>query len=145
MKYSVIIIMLLAGFITVKAQTVIEMTHPGDANLVLLEVDDPSKADIVVFRAEEKDDYQAWDCMWKFKQWGFSNFSVYLTKDEKDPKLFDDETGVQLIFNGKIYFSDNKEDRGYKSEGFMLEGVFRKFANNEEKKKKNLNDEELND
>jgi len=61
-----------------KAQTVIEMMNPGDANQVLLEVNDISKADVVVYKTEDKTEVEEWDYMWKFKKWGFSNFSVYL-------------------------------------------------------------------
>ncbi|GAB4294638.1 MAG: hypothetical protein Kow0068_19460 [Marinilabiliales bacterium] len=135
MKKLLIILFFTAFVLFSNAQTVIEMSHPGDANLVLLEVDKPEDADIVVYKTDDKELYEQWDCAWKFKTWGFCNFSVYITKDKNDPKMFDEETGVQLVFNGKIYFTDNPEERGYKTEGFMLEGVFRKYASNEDKKK----------
>jgi len=133
-------LVLLSGFLffvlITNAQTVIEMTHPGDANLVLLEVDDISKADIAVYKTDNKAEYEEWDCKWKFKTWGFSNFSVYLTNDTKDPKLLDEETGIQHVFHGKIYFTDDIAQCGYKTEGFMLEGVLRVEANNNSDKNK---------
>ncbi len=135
MKSFIIFTVILFFVVVAKAQTVIEMTHPGDANLVLLEVDDISKADIAVYKTDKKEEYEKWECKWKFRSWGFSNFSVYITKDENDPKLLDEETGIQHVFHGKIYFTDNPEECGYKTEGFMLEGVFRKYANNESDKK----------
>lgn len=107
------------------AQTVIEMTHPGDANLVLLIVDDITKADIVIYKTEDKVEAEEWDCMWKIKKWGFSNFSLYLTKNPKDSLLVDEEMGITYNFQGKVYFTDKKEERGYKTPGFQLEGVLR--------------------
>lgn len=134
------LILLLFGFLIFVfngySQTVIEMTHPGDANLILLEVDDISKADVAVYKTDNKAEYEEWDCKWKFRTWGFSNFSVYLTKDSNDPKLLDEETGIQHVFHGKIFFTDNKELCGYKTEGFMLEGVLRVEANNNTSKDK---------
>ena len=136
MKLIALLTVVLCFAFTINAQTVIEMTHPGDANLVLLEVDDISKADIAVFRTDNKDEYEEWDCKWKFKTWGFSNFSVYLTNDNNDPRLLDEETGIQHVFHGKIFFTDDKTACGYKTEGFMLEGVLRVEANNNTQKEK---------
>lgn len=136
MKKLLIIIVAFFGVIYGKAQTVIEMSHPGDANIVLLQVDDIKDADIAIYKTDDKELYQQWDCAWKFKTWGFCNFSVYITHDKNDPKMFDEETGVQLVFNGKVYFTDKPEEKGYKTEGFMLEGVFRKYASNDSKAKK---------
>lgn len=135
-------LLLLLSVCYLNSQTVIEMTHPGDANLILLEVDDIKDADIAVYKTDEKDLYEKWDCMWKYKTWGFSNFSIYITKDKNDPKLIDEETDLQLVFHGKIYFTDKPEDRGYKTEGFMLEGVFRKYANNTDNSKDKESEEE---
>jgi len=109
-----------------KAQTVIEMMNPGDANQVLLEVNDISKADVVVYKTEDKTEVEEWNYMWKFKKWGFSNFSVYITKDSSDTLLFDAEMGITYQLQGKIYFTNNKEERGIKTPGFHLEGVLQK-------------------
>ena len=130
MKYLLLITLTILLVRVGSTQTVIEMTHPLDANLVLLEVDNIAEADIAVYRTDSKEEIQEWDCKWKFKTWGFCNFSVYLTNDLSDPLLKDEDTGREVIFNGKVYFTDKKEEAGYKTEGFSLEGVFRKTASN---------------
>ncbi len=135
MKFFIIILSLcLWG--TLSAQTVIEMTHPGDANLVLLVVDNPEDADIVVYKTDKKEEYEEWNCKWKFKKWGFSNFSVYLTKNPQDSLLNDEEMGVQYSIQGRIFFTNNKEEAGYKTPGFQLEGVLRKTSTNNSKEAK---------
>jgi len=128
MKINLLIFSIIVlSFINIlKAQTVIEMMHPGDANVVLLVVDDISKADLVIYRTEDKTEAEEWDCMWKFKEWGFSNFSIYLSNNPDDSLLSDDEMGIDYKFMGKVYFTDKKEEKGYKTPGFQLEGVFRK-------------------
>lgn len=112
------------------AQTVIEMTHPGDANLVLLVVDKLEDADIVVYKTNKKEEYEEWNCKWKFKKWGFSNFSVYLTKNVEDTLLTDEDMGIHYSIQGRIYFTNNKEEAGYKTPGFQLEGVLRRTTTN---------------
>lgn len=141
MKVSILLIsflFLFSSYYKSVAQTVIEMTHPGDANLVLLVVDDISKADIVIYKTNDKVEAEEWDCMWKVKKWGFSNFSLYLTKDINDSLLLDDDMGVKYNFHGKVYFTDKKDERGYKTPGFQLEGVLRTTSalNSEGNKKK---------
>lgn len=126
MKY-IVFVMLMSISIFSFSQTVIEMTHPADANLVMLEVDKADDADIVVYRTEDKKEAQEWDCKWKFRSWGFSDFSVYLTKNEQDSLLTDTDTGMTLEFDGKIYFTTDKTKVGYKNRDFRLEGVFRKI------------------
>ena len=146
MKVIFILIMSFLVVSNVKGQTVIEMTHPGDANLVLLVVDKPEDADIVVYKTDKKEEYEEWNCKWKFKKWGFSNFSVYLTKNPNDSLLYDEEMGIQYSIQGRIYFTNNKEEAGYKTPGFQLEGMLRKTSTNKsekakESKKKVLNSE----
>ncbi|MBI4649184.1 MAG: hypothetical protein HY738_21970 [Bacteroidia bacterium] len=116
-------------FIHLHAQTVIEMMHPEDANLTLLVVDDTSKADIVVYRTIDKKEYQAWDCMWRFKKGGFANFTVYLTKNEDDSLLYDNDENIKRIIHGKVYFTNDINARGYRNKDFRLEGVLRKVDN----------------
>jgi hypothetical protein len=111
---------------SVNSQTVIEMTDPGDANFILLVVNDIKKADIVVYKTHKMKEVDAWDCMWKFKKWGFSNFTIFLTLNPDDSIMSYNESGIKYHFNGKIFFTDNKEERGYKTPGFVLEGIFRK-------------------
>ncbi|HBF88188.1 MAG TPA: hypothetical protein DDX39_06050 [Bacteroidales bacterium] len=123
----ILLILLSVIYVCGFSQTVIEMTHPADANLVMLEVEKFEDADIVVFRTNDKVEAQEWDCKWKFRSWGFSDFSVYLTKNEKDSLLLDPETGITLEFDGKIHFTDDKTKVGYRNRDFRLEGVFRKI------------------
>ena len=123
--------LLVLVFSIINAQTVIEMGHPSDANLVLLEVDSPDKADIIVYKTNSKKEYQEWSLKWKFKTWGFSNFSIYLTKDASDPLLTDEETGRKKLVSAKVYFTENPEEAKYVDPDFRLEGVFRKVASND--------------
>jgi len=143
MKTIVFFVIVALSIIQINAQTVIEMGHPGDANLILLEVPDITQADFVVYRTENKDEYTEWDLMWRFKKWGFSNFSVYLSNNPKDTLLNDVDMGVQYAFHGKVYFSDNKEDRGYKNPNFHLEGVFRKTNSDNSQKAKQSKDQAI--
>jgi len=126
MKRIIIISIAFLFTASAKPQTVIEMMFPEDANLILLEVDNPDSADIVVYKTNDKKQAEQWDLMWKFKKWGFSNFSVYITKNPDDTLLFDRETGIRYPINGRIYFTNNPDERGYKNPDFHLEGVFRK-------------------
>lgn len=127
LKFYLILIISMLFSVASFSQTVIEMTHPIDAGLVLLLVDEPSEADIVVYKTNSKSEADEWDCKWKFRSWGFSNISVYLTKNPLDSLLVDPDTGMNLPFDGKIYFTDDVNKRGYKDRDFRLEGVFRKL------------------
>ncbi len=132
-KFIIILLFVFWG-INANSQTVIEMAYPSDANLILLEVDNEKDADIAVYKTDDKKLYQQWSLKWKFKKWGFSNFSVYITKDEHDPLLKDPDTNRDIPFNGKIYFTDDPSKARYITPGFRLEGVFKKTASNDEKK-----------
>lgn len=136
MKKLAILFIISCFVYALQAQTVIEMGHPGDANLILLEVQEPEKADVIIYKSDEKNDYTEWDCMWRFKKWGFSNFSVYLTKNPADSLLTDNDMGIQYAFHGKVFFTSDKSLRGYKTPGFQLEGVFRKTATSQNEKSK---------
>jgi len=141
MKIFLTVVLFVMAYQYSSSQTVIEMTHPGDANLVLLVVDKPEDADIVVYKTEKKEEYEEWNCKWKFKKWGFSNFSVYLTKSAEDSLLRDNDMGIEYNIQGRIFFTDKKDEAGYKTPGFQLEGVMRKVVTNnspqsEESKKK---------
>lgn len=127
-KIALLIVVIGLFFVqSVKSQTVIEMTHPEDAHLTLLVVNDINDADIVVYKTDKKSEYELWDCMWKFKRWGFSNFAIYLTKESDDALLKDNDDHITRRVHGKIYFTENKEERGYRNKDFRLEGVFRKL------------------
>ena len=117
------------------------MMYPGDANLILLQVDNPDSADVVVYKTEDKKEAQEWDFKWKFKKWGFSNFSVYITRDPNDSLLYDEETGIKYAIQGKIYFTDNPDEVGIKNENFHMEGVLIK----NKKLKKDEDDEKDKD
>ena len=136
MKTFIIIFVCMFAALLSNSQTVIEMTHPGDANLVLLVVDKPEDADIVVYKTDKKEEFEEWNCKWKFKKWGFSNFSVYLTKSAEDSLLKDDDMGIQYNIQGRIFFTNNKEEAGYKTPGFQLEGVLRKVTTNNSEESK---------
>ncbi len=107
-------------------QTVIEMTHPIDANIVLLKVDKKENADIIVFKTKKKKEARQWDCMWKFKKWGFANLSVFLMENIKDTVLYKDDDN-SFIIDGKVFFTENKDERGYNNPNFRLKKVFRKI------------------
>jgi hypothetical protein len=141
MKTFLLLIFLGTSF-WVSSQTVIEMMYPGDANLVLLEVENPDSADIVVYRTNDKKQAVQWDLMWKFKKWGFCNFSVYITKDPDDSLLIDEETGIRYPIQGRIYFTNNPEERGYKTPGFHLEGIFKKVKTRKDDNDGQAKDEE---
>ena len=126
----IIFILILSSSTKVFSQTVIEMAHPMDANIILLEVDSPDNADLIVYKTDDKNEMQEYSCKWRFKTWGFSNFSVFITKDKNDPLLINEETGRKEVINGKVYFTDDVAQAGYKNPNFRLEGVFRRVANN---------------
>lgn len=148
MKIKLIIVSLFI-FATISyisnAQTVIEMMNPGDANIVLLEVNDISKADVVIYKTDDKTEVEEWDYMWKFKKWGFSNFSIYVTKDLSDTLLYDSDMGISYQPSGKIYFTNNKEERGIKTPGFHLEGIFMRTKTNTSDEGKKSKEKALQD
>jgi len=106
----------------------IEMTSPEDANLILLEVQDSSQADIYVYKTKKISEAKDWDCMWKFRKFGFSNFAVYIAKDPKELKVSAEESiteeEMKYVSAGKVYFVKNKKYRGYRK-GFAIEGMMK--------------------
>ena len=119
-----ILIFLIFFGLSLHSQTMIEMSHPADANIVLLEVQDTSEADVIIYLSDIKEEIETWDCMWKTKAWGFSNFSFYLAHSESDSLLIDDE-GNKILISGKVYFTKNKSERGYKNDKVHLDGVMK--------------------
>ena len=102
------------------------MTHPSDAQLVLLKVDNKKDADIIAYKTKKNSESRQWDCLWKFKKWGFANLSIFILNNIADTVLYkDDENGFAI--DGKVFFTDNKEERGYNKQDFRLERVFRKL------------------
>jgi hypothetical protein len=125
---SIFVILLLSlGSFVSRAQTVIEMCHPGDANILLLEVGNIANADIVIYKTRKLKEADEWNCKWKFKKWGFSNFTVYITSNPDDSLMIRNESGIKYHFNGRVYFTSKPEERGYKTPGFVLDGIFRKI------------------
>ena len=67
--------------------------------------------------------------MWKFKGGGWSNFTIYIAQDSTE--LFvsaedsEEEIARQYIPQGKIYFTENKDEVGYITKGYRIEGVMR--------------------
>lgn len=108
----------------VLGQTMIEMADPNDADMVFIQVRDTADADVIIYCTEEELEFETWDCMWKIKSWGFSNFSFYLAQDENDSLLYNDE-GQKLLINGKIMFTKDKEIRGYKNDKAYLNGIMK--------------------
>lgn len=106
------------------------MMSPQDADIILLKVDDSTKADIIVYLTKKKSEYEKWDCAWKMKKWGFANFSVFLASDttqliiEPDDDLDNIQT-IRLQPDGTVYFTKNPEIRGYRMPYFKLPGVMK--------------------
>jgi len=138
MKWILIILVFLS--FNCFSQTMIEMTSPEDANIILLEVSDSSQADIYIYKTNKRYQSKEWDCMWKFKKFGFSNFAIYIAKDEKELYVSEEQSidGIEKTFisQGKVYFVKNKENRGYKK-GFALEGMMKVTISRKVKVRKN--------
>ena len=124
MKLLITILLILSS-IYASSQIVIEMSHPGDADVILLQVENSDMADIIVYKTNNVDEAAEWNCMWKFRKWGFSNFGVYITKDMNDPLMSDNEFGTKYAFNAKIYFTDDIKCRGYAEQTIGIDGVMR--------------------
>lgn len=130
MKTLLIILFLLLSTINY-GQTFIEMISPEDANVILLEVKDSSKADIIIYITSEKEEANGWDCKWKFNSWGFSNFSIFIAKDSTQLNLDTNQTfhpeAYTIKHNGTVYFTKNPEDARYRNSSFRLMGVMRRI------------------
>jgi hypothetical protein len=80
------------------SQTMIEMSNPNDADIILLQVKDTADADVIIYCAESRTEWESWDCMWKVRVGGFSNFSFYLAQSESDTLL----CLVLCLFNSPV-------------------------------------------
>ncbi len=122
------------------SQTMIEMTSPEDANLILIETKDSANADVYIYKTTKKSESKEWDCMWKFKKFGFSNFDIFITTNEKELYVSDEQSLLgeekYYIAQGKVYFVKNKKYRGYKK-GFALEGMMKVTTSKKIKIRKN--------
>lgn len=106
------------------------MCSPEDAQIILLETNSINQANLAVYKTKKKTEYQEWNLKWKFKKWGFSNFTIYIAKDTSElfvPKeeSLHRETDFQYIPQGKIYFTNNINEIGYKTPNYKLEGVMK--------------------
>lgn len=122
---TIIYILIFISSLTLKGQTVIEMGHPADADLILLETKDSSLADFFIYKTDYKRDAAQWDYVWKFKKWGFCNFSVYILKDISEMDNVELDEGIEYIVHGTVYFTTDCEKRGIKKKGFALEGIMK--------------------
>lgn len=118
--------------ITLYSQTVIEMAYIEDAEIILFEVDSIGEADVVIYKTNDKFEAKQWDCMWKFKNWGSSNFSIFIVKDFEDIVITDTDVTLTSV-RGKVYFTTIKSERGYKNPNFRIDGVMK--VNRNEKRK----------
>ena len=134
MKGILIILLGLLFWTTSFSQTMVEVTHPADADIVLLQVPDSSDADVIICITQDKKKAKQWDCMWKFKKWGSANFAVYIARDTlslytKKEDTFDEEAEFYSP-DAKIYFTVYENERGYKNELFYIPGIMRIKRNN---------------
>jgi hypothetical protein len=138
---NLIVILFILFALSSRGQTVIEMMHPQDADIILLRTDDSTKADIIVYLTDKKDEYGQWNCSWKIKKWGFSNFSIFIASDTAQLILnnqdFIDEENRQdstIIIKpqGMVYFTTNPNLKGYKDPDFKLPGVMRVIRKSEQ-------------
>ena len=111
-------------------QSVIEVMGPAEADVILLSVDKKEDADIVVYKTRKTSESKQWDCMWMFKKWGFADLSLYLYENIKDTSQFADED-LKYKIQGRVYFTENIQERGYRNPNFTIEGLIRKSAGND--------------
>ncbi len=123
-----LIIILFFSSVMAMGQTVIPMSNPEDASLVLLEVKNPDDADIVVYKTKDRKECWEWDLKWKFRQWGFCNFTVFITSDTTELYTLkydgSDDEKIYIPYTGKVYFTDDKRYVEYKK-SFTLPGVMK--------------------
>lgn len=119
-----ILILMMLFFTTFSfSQTMIEMMNPNDANIILLQVHDTADADVIIYCAEEKEEWQEWDCMWRMRNGGFSNFAFYLAQSVDDTLLFTDDGHHPIPIAGKVFFTHDKSIRGYKNNKVHIDGM----------------------
>ncbi len=106
-------------------QSVIELMDPFDADVILLSVNKKEEADIIVYKTKKISESKQWDCMWLFKQWGFSNLSIFIYTDISDTAKYADGDSKYKI-NGKVYFTQNIIERGYANPNTIIEGLIKK-------------------
>jgi len=129
MKKIIIILIFIVSAIICSGQTFVEMMSPEDANVVLLKVTDPNEADIIIYLTDDNKEAQEWDCMWKIRKWGFANFSLFIATDTTQLIMTKEETlkddAYTIPYQGKVYFTTNKNERKYKNPSFRIDGVMK--------------------
>jgi len=125
MKYLILTVIFVVAFAHVRSQTMIEMLHPEQADIVLCEVRDSSFADVVVYKTQSGKYADEWNLRWKFKKWGFANFAVYITDDPFCDELVDEDTGQRRRVDAFVYFTPNCEEAMYRHPSFMINGMMR--------------------
>jgi len=108
---------------------------PEDAKIVLLKVTDSTQADIVIYLTDDNDEAQTWDCMWKIRKWGFANFSLFIATDTSQLRMPESEslTGESYLvpYQGKVYFTTDKDNRGYNNPKFRIDGMMKVTRRNQ--------------
>jgi NAD-dependent DNA ligase len=94
-----------------------------------MEVADSVDADIIIYITKDKEESSQWKCMWRFKNWGFSNFSIFIASDStqllmKPEDAFEGEEYTVEI-DGTIYFTNDPAEARYRDPYFRLPGVMR--------------------
>lgn len=128
MKAFIFILTLSIISFVVKAQTVIEMMSPADADIILMEVNDITKADILVYKTRKTSEAREWNLKWKFKHGGWANYSIYVAKDFDELTVnpedeFDDVT-ITYKPNGYVYFVTSPDSTKHVNcvEGILIVG-----------------------
>jgi len=103
----------------------IEVIHPELADLIFIETCDSLKADVIIYKTDNKECADAWDLMWKFKRWGFSNFAVYISSDPFDDIFINEDSEKQFKANAIVYFTNNPTERKYRNPSFHIEGLMK--------------------
>jgi len=124
MKQLILIILVIITTFISYSQTVIEMEYIEDATIVLREVNDTNLADVIIYKADNKSCAKYWDNMWYFKKWGFSNFSVYIIKENEAIRT-SDTTLTPRPVSGNVYFTNDYKLRGYRGSKFHLDGIMK--------------------
>ena len=127
-KKLIILLSIFIGFVSY-SQSVIEVSHPEDADVIVYQVFDSLEADVVICVTEYSAKARQWDCMWKFKKWGFSNLSIFIVSDTlslciEPEEEFEDEPTF-YPYDVKIYFTEYEDERGYRKENFSIPGIMR--------------------
>lgn len=73
--------------------------------------------------------------MWKIKKWGFANFSLFIVTDTSQLKMNESESltgeGYIIPYQGKVYFTTNKDERKYRNLNFRIDGVMKIVQRNQ--------------